>query len=73
MRERARVGRAPRPWGRSVGLILGFGLISTCAFRGNATAIEKGQRLRMSLIKFQVPLGLLAVATSVGYTVFSFI
>lgn len=57
----------------SVGLILGFGLISTYAFRGNATAIEKGQRVRMSLVKFQVPLGLLAVATSVGYTVFSFI
>jgi hypothetical protein len=57
----------------SVGLILGFGLISTYAFRGNAMAIEKGARLRAALVKFQVPLGLLAIVTSVGYTAISFI
>ena len=57
----------------SVGLILGFGLIATYALRGNAMAIEKGNRLRAGLVKFQVPLGFLAIATSLGYTAFSFI
>lgn len=57
----------------SVGLILGFGLISTYAFRGNAMAIEKGNALRASLVKFQVPLGGLAVLTSIGYTVLYFV
>ena len=40
---------------------------------GNAMAIEKGGRIRQSLVKFQVPLGGLAVLTSVLYTVFHFI
>jgi hypothetical protein len=57
----------------SVGLLLGFGLISTYAFRGNAMAIEKGARLRESLVRFQVPLGFLAIVTSLGYTVINFI
>ena len=57
----------------SVGLLLGFGLIATYALRGNATAIEKGNRLRQGLVKFQVPLGALAVLTSLGYTAFWFI
>jgi hypothetical protein len=57
----------------SVGMILGFGLISTYAFRGNPTAIQKGQALRQALVKFQVPLGFLAILTSVGYTVLSFL
>ena len=57
----------------AVGLILGFGLIATYALRGNATAIEKGNRLRASLVKFQVPLGALAIVTSLGYTAFWFI
>jgi hypothetical protein len=57
----------------SVGLILGFGLISTYAFRGNPIAIQKGQALRQALVKFQVPLGALAILTSIGYTVLNFI
>jgi len=57
----------------SVGLLLGFGLIATYALRGNKTAIEKGARLREGLVKFQVPLGILAIITSVGYTAFWFI
>ena len=57
----------------TVGMILGFGLISTYAFRGNAIAIEKGAALRTSLIKFQVPLGALAVLTSTGYVVLYFV
>ena len=52
-----------------VGLLLGFGLISTYAFRGNATAIQKGDALRRSLVRFQVPLGFLAIVTSVLYAV----
>jgi len=56
-----------------VGLILGFGLISTYAFRGNAVAIEKGAALRSTLVKFQVPLGFLAIVTSIGYTAISFL
>lgn len=54
----------------TVGLLLGFGLISTYAFRGNAMAIEKGTRIRAGLVKFQVPLGFLAIVTSLGYTAF---
>ena len=52
-----------------VGMLLGFGLISTYAFRGNTVAIEKGDRIRRSLVKFQVPLGFLAIVTSVLYAV----
>jgi hypothetical protein len=36
-------------------------------------AIEKGARLRDALVKFQVPLGFLAIVTSVGYTAIAFI
>jgi hypothetical protein len=57
----------------TVGIILGFGLISTYAFRGNAMAIEKGNALRNTLVKFQVPLGALAVLTSAGYVVLYFV
>jgi hypothetical protein len=57
----------------SVGMLLGFGLISTYAFRGNAVAIEKGNALRGALVKFQVPLGALAIITSLGYTALSFV
>ena len=56
-----------------VGLLLGFGMISTYAFRGNAVAIEKGNALRSSLVKFQVPLGILAIITSTLYLVFWFV
>ena len=56
-----------------VGLILGFGLISTYAFRGNAMAIEKGNQVRSMLVKVQVPLGILAIVTSIGYTALYFI
>ncbi len=52
-----------------VGMLLGFGLISTYAFRGNAMAIEKGDMIRRSLVKFQVPLGFLAIVTSIAYAV----
>ncbi|CAN5787713.1 hypothetical protein BH09MYX1_BH09MYX1_60760 [soil metagenome] len=76
------IGEHPLIWGFmlasgiadfGVGLILGFGLISVYAFRGNAVAIEKGNALRTSLVKFQVPLGLLAIITSTLYLVFWFV
>ncbi|MCL2726155.1 MAG: hypothetical protein FWD69_17155 [Polyangiaceae bacterium] len=57
----------------AVGLLLGFGLISTYAFRGNATAIQKGDAVRSKLVKFQVPLGGLAIVMSVIYGVLNFV
>jgi hypothetical protein len=57
----------------SVGLLLGFGLISTYAFRGNAMAVEKGNLLRSKLVAFQVPLGALAILVSLGYGVLHFV
>ena len=57
----------------TVGLLLGFGLISTYVFRGNAMAIAKGDALRSKLVAFQVPLGGLAVVMSVIYGVLHFV
>jgi hypothetical protein len=57
----------------TVGLLLGFGLISTYAFRGNAMAIQKGEALRSKLVAFQVPLGGLAIVMSIAYGVLHFI
>ncbi|MBX3260441.1 MAG: hypothetical protein KIS78_08270 [Labilithrix sp.] len=57
----------------TVGLLLGFGLISTYVFRGNAMAIAKGDALRSKLVVFQVPLGGLAIATSLVYGVLHFV
>jgi len=56
-----------------VGALLGFGLISTYVFRGNATAIEKGTMMRDKLVKFQIPLGALAIVMSILYLVVNFI
>lgn len=57
----------------TVGTLLGFGMISTYALRGNAMAIERGNQIRLGLVKFQAPLGGLAILTSLGYLVFHFI
>jgi hypothetical protein len=57
----------------TVGLLLGFGLISTYAFRGNAMAIAKGDAIRSKLVNFQVPLGGLAIVMSVVYGVLHFV
>jgi hypothetical protein len=57
----------------TVGLLLGFGLISTYVFRGNATAIAKGDALRSKLAAFQVPLGGLAIVMSVIYGLLHFV
>lgn len=53
----------------TVGTLLGFGMISTYVLRGNAMAIERGNALRAGLVKFQAPLGGLAIVTSLGYLV----
>jgi hypothetical protein len=82
VRSLGMLGSHPLVWGFwlvmaiadfSVGMILGFGLISTYAFRGNPTAIRKGQALRQTLVKFQVPLGFVAILTSLAYTVLNFL
>lgn len=57
----------------TVGLLLGFGLISTYVFRGNAMAIAKGDALRSKLANFQIPLGGLAVVMSLVYGVLHFV
>ncbi|MBX3228644.1 MAG: hypothetical protein KIT84_08330 [Labilithrix sp.] len=57
----------------TVGLLLGFGLISTYAFRGNQMAIQKGDAIRSKLVAFQVPLGGLAIVMSVLYGVLHFV
>ena len=57
----------------TVGLLLGFGLISTYVFRGNAMAIAKGDAIRSKLVNFQVPLGGLAVVMSLVYGVLHFV
>lgn len=57
----------------TVGLLLGFGLISTYVFRGNQMAIQKGDALRSKLVAFQVPLGGLAILMSIAYGVLHFV
>lgn len=53
-----------------VGFLLGFGLITHYALSKNAQAMEKGQRIRSTLMSIQAPLGLLAVVMGVLYVVF---
>lgn len=57
----------------AVGLLLGFGLISTYVFRGNQMAIQKGDAIRSKLVAFQVPLGGLAILMSLAYGVLHFV
>ena len=44
-----------------VGFILGYGLISQYLLEKNEKSKEKGQKLRMKLLKFQIPAGLLLI------------
>ncbi|MBX3191260.1 MAG: hypothetical protein KF782_03455 [Labilithrix sp.] len=53
-----------------VGFLLGFGLITHYALGKNPAAMEKGQRIRSTLMGIQAPLGVLAVAMGVLYIVF---
>jgi hypothetical protein len=54
-----------------VGFLLGFGLITHYALSKNPQAMEKGQRIRSTLMGIQAPLGLLAVVMGVLYVVFN--
>jgi hypothetical protein len=54
-----------------VGFLLGFGLITHYALSKNAQAMEKGQRIRSTLMGIQAPLGLLAVVMGALYIVFN--
>ena len=51
----------------AVGFLLGFALISKFVLSKNDQAIAKGQALRVALIKFQVPLGVMAIVVGVIY------
>ncbi len=52
-----------------VGFLLGFALISKYALSKNEAALKKGEALRMKLLKFQIPLGFLAIVVGVLYLV----
>ena len=53
-----------------VGFLLGFGLITHYALSKNQQAMEKGQRIRSTLMGIQAPLGLLAIVMGALYIVF---
>lgn len=48
-----------------VGFILGYGLISKYVLEKNETAKEKGQELRLKLVKYQVPAGFTLIVLAV--------
>ncbi len=48
-----------------VGFLLAYGLISKYLLEKNETAKEKGQELRMKLIKYQVPAGVILIILGV--------
>ncbi|MES2593222.1 MAG: hypothetical protein V4608_15170 [Bacteroidota bacterium] len=53
-----------------VGFLLGFGLISKYALSKNEEAMEKGQRIRLKLVKFQIPLGFISIAVGLLFLFF---
>jgi hypothetical protein len=50
-----------------VGFLLGFGLITKYTLSKNATALARGQELRVKLAKYQGAFGVLAICTGVTY------
>lgn len=48
-----------------VGFLLGYGLISKYVLEKNETAKEKGQELRLKLVKYQVPAGFILIVLAV--------
>lgn len=48
-----------------VGFLLGYGLISKYVLEKNETAKEKGQELRLKLVKYQVPAGFTLIVLAV--------
>ncbi len=53
-----------------VGFILGYGLISKYLLEKNEKAKEKGQELRLKLIKYQVPAGFILIILGVLAIIF---
>lgn len=56
-----------------VGFLLGFGLITHYALSKNAAALEKGQRIKATLVGIQAPLGLLAIVMGALYIALPFV
>lgn len=56
-----------------VGFLLGFGLITHYALSKNPAAMEKGQRIKSTLVGIQAPLGLLAVVMGALYIALPFV
>ncbi len=48
-----------------VGFLLAYGLISKYLLEKNETAKEKGQQLRLKLVKYQIPSGFILIALGV--------
>ncbi len=72
------IAHAPLMWGiflvgslteLFLGFLLGYGLIVKYALSKNPTAAAKGEEMQKKLIKFQVPLGFLAIAVGTLYLV----
>ena len=53
-----------------VGFLLGYGLISKYLLEKNEAAQEKGQALRLKLISYQIPAGLILFALGILLIVF---
>jgi hypothetical protein len=52
-----------------LGFLLGYGLIVKYGLSKNPTAAAKGEEMQKKLIKFQVPLGFMAIGISLFYLV----
>lgn len=56
-----------------VGFLLGYGLISKYLLEKNETAKAKGAELRLKLVNYQIPAGLILLALGILSLVFIFI
>lgn len=56
-----------------VGFLLGFGLITHYALSKNPAAMEKGQRIKGTLVSIQAPLGVLAIVMGALYIALPFV
>lgn len=55
-----------------VGAILGYGLIAKYALANNEAAAKKGEETMAKLVRFQIPLGFLAIALGIIYIIIRF-
>jgi len=56
----------------ALGFLLGFGMIAKFAFAKNEQALQKGLKIRNTLLKIQTPLGFVSIGTGVFALVASF-